>query len=69
MGEINDVYKSSEREGEKVLEKYMLGQIEQDGVTLGLKDKRILSSVANFSLKWFELIVKEKCKDRETGHF
>lgn len=66
MGKINDLYKPPEREGEEVLEKYRLGQIEQDGVTLGLKDKWILFSLVNISLRLFESIVKYK--DREKGH-
>lgn len=40
------IYKPSEREDEKVLQKDTSAQIEEEGVILGLKDKWVLSSVA-----------------------
>lgn len=52
------IYKRSEKEDEKVLEKDTSGQVEKEGVILGLKGKWVLSSIAthlNFhwgSLNW-----------------
>lgn len=52
------IYKWSEKEDEKVLEKDTSGQVEKEGIILGLKGKQVLSSVAtclNFhwgSLNW-----------------
>lgn len=40
------IYKWSEKEDEKVLEKDTSGQVEKEGIILGLKGKQVLSSVA-----------------------
>lgn len=53
------IHKLSEREDEEVLEKDMSGQIQKEGVILGLKDKYGLSSIATGlsfhrgSMNWF----------------